>query len=84
MHARFEKAVAQLDPLFRSLLAAKRYKPLSLPPRIPQSGIYLFSEGRRPLYVGRSTRIRKRLGNHCRPGATHKMAAFAFGLARGI
>ena len=40
------------------------------------------SEGDRHLYVGRSNDIRKRLSRHCRPGATHRMAAFAFRLAR--
>jgi predicted GIY-YIG superfamily endonuclease len=54
----------------------------TLPKAMPESGIYLFSEGDRHLYVGRSRRIRRRLGNHCRPGATHRMAAFAFRLAR--
>ncbi len=49
---------------------------------MPTSGIYLFSEGERHLYVGRSRKIRRRLGNHCRRGATHHMATFAFRLAR--
>lgn len=32
--------------------------------------------------VGRSNTIRARYGRHCNPGATHRMAAFAFKLAR--
>lgn len=54
----------------------------ALPKAMPTSGIYLFSEGERHLYVGRSRGIKKRLGRHCRPGASHRMAAFAFRLAR--
>lgn len=54
----------------------------SLLERMPKAGIYLFSEGARHLYVGRSNDIRRRLGRHSRPGATHRMAAFAFRLAR--
>lgn len=46
------------------------------------AGIYLFSEEANHLYVGRSNRIRQRLGRHCLPGATHRAAAFAFKLAR--
>lgn len=82
MHKRFATVVAQLDPSFRQLLAMRPSKPLALPPEVPTAGIYLLSEGRRHLYVGRSNRVRKRLRNHCRPSATYKMAAFAFRLAR--
>ncbi|HEX8695680.1 MAG TPA: GIY-YIG nuclease family protein [Longimicrobium sp.] len=53
-----------------------------MPKLISNSGIYLFSEGPQHLYVGRSRNIRKRLARHCLPSATHRMAAFAFRLAR--
>ncbi|HEY3242145.1 MAG TPA: hypothetical protein VGM03_02245, partial [Phycisphaerae bacterium] len=32
--------------------------------------------------VGRTDRLRQRLGEHCRPGSTHNSAPFAFLLAR--
>ena len=57
-------------------------KPGSLPRHISTAGIYLLSEGDRHLYVGRSNNIRGRIERHCRLGATHRMAAFAFRLAR--
>ena len=57
-------------------------KPGSLPGQMPKSGVYLLSETDRHLYVGRSNDIRARIGRHCLPGATHRMAAFAFRLAR--
>jgi hypothetical protein len=53
-----------------------------LPKGIPASGIYLFTEGAEHLYVGRSRKIRKRLGHHCTPGATYRRGPFAFHLAR--
>lgn len=53
-----------------------------LPRRMPAAGIYLFSEFGRPLYVGRTRTLKRRIGRHCRPGATYRMAAFAFRLAR--
>jgi hypothetical protein len=56
----------------------------NLPKTIPKQGVYLFSEGRNYLYVGRSNKIRLRYGRHCKPGATHRMAAFAFKLAREV
>lgn len=54
----------------------------TLPRRMPAAGIYLFSEFGRPLYVGRTRTLKRRIGRHCRPGATHRMAVFAFRLAR--
>ena len=53
-----------------------------LPKGMPKQGVYLFTEGGIHLYVGRSNKIRARYGRHCNPGATHRMAAFAFKLAR--
>ena len=54
----------------------------TLPRDMPKSGVYLFTEKGRHLYVGRSNGLRGRYGRHCRPGATHRQAAFAFQLAR--
>jgi hypothetical protein len=54
----------------------------TLPRDMPKSGVYLFTEQDRHLYVGRSNGLRGRHGRHCRPGATHRQAAFAFQLAR--
>ncbi len=82
MDPRFAEVVATLDPAFRRLLAMDPAIAASLPNHMPKAGVYLFSEGLRHLYVGRSNDIRRRLGRHSRPGATHRMAAFAFRLAR--
>jgi predicted GIY-YIG superfamily endonuclease len=49
---------------------------------MPDRGIYLFSEQDSHLYVGRTNRLRQRLGEHCRPSSTHNSAPFAFLLAR--
>ncbi|MGP0095011.1 MAG: hypothetical protein ACLPKB_34430 [Xanthobacteraceae bacterium] len=54
----------------------------TLPRNMPKSGVYLFTEGGRHLYVGRSNLLRARYSRHCLPGATHRQAAFAFQLAR--
>jgi len=43
-------------------------------------GIYLFSESGKPLYVGRTDDLRKRLANHRH--RSHNTATFAFLLAR--
>jgi predicted GIY-YIG superfamily endonuclease len=74
--------VKALRPKLERLLAMTPLTPESLPRHMPSAGVYVLSEGDRHLYVGRSNGIRRRIGRHCRPGATHRMAAFAFRLAR--
>lgn len=82
MNTHFAELVESLDPSFHCLLAMEPVKPVSLPKRMPKEGIYLFSEDQEHLYVGRSRDIRGRIARHSQPGATHRMAAFAFRLAR--
>ncbi len=51
--------------------------------RIPASpGIYLFTENGKPMYVGQTRKLSKRLGYHTRPGAPQEQASFAFQLAK--
>jgi hypothetical protein len=57
-------------------------KVCALPKMMPARGIYVFTEGEKHLYVGRSNRLRHRLKEHCRKSSTHNSAPFAFLLAR--
>ncbi len=51
----------------------------------PEAGIYVFyDENERPLYVGRTDRMHKRLKEHSLPSSTHTSATFAFLLAKEI
>jgi predicted GIY-YIG superfamily endonuclease len=84
MDTEFLTHVAALKPKLDALLAMAPVKPSLLPKVMPKAGVYLLSEGGEYLYVGRSNDIRGRIGRHCRPGATHRMAAFAFRLARHV
>ncbi len=79
---KFATLVEQLEPKLRVLLAQRPITAGVLPRAMPSSGIYLFSEGDRHLYVGRSNNLRRRYGRHCLPSATGRQAAFAFLLAR--
>lgn len=54
----------------------------TVPKDAPSECIYLFSEGSRHLYVGRTRRLRQRLREHSIPSAQHNQAVFAFRLAR--
>lgn len=71
-----------LKPKLQQLLAMRPTTADNLPKSVPQAGVYLFSEGDRHLYVGRSNKIRARIGRHSKPSATYRMAAFAFRIAR--
>lgn len=82
LHPRFAAHVASLECSFRRMMAMEPVTYVALPRRIPVSGIYVFSECDRHLYVGRSRNLRRRFGRHCLPGSTHRAAAFAFRLAR--
>lgn len=82
MNEMFREHVESLHPSFERLMAMPSVKACALPKEMPVRGIYLFSEGNRHLYVGRTNRLRRRLTEHCRKGSTHNSAPFAFLLAR--
>jgi hypothetical protein len=82
MDGHFLETIRTLEPSFQRLLAMTPVTPVTLPRSMPKSGIYLFSENGRDLYVGRTRNIRARIAGHSRPGAKHGTAAFAFQLAR--
>lgn len=82
LHDEFQTHIDALQPKLHELLAMTAVKPTQLPKQMPKAGVYLLSEAGAFLYVGRSNDIRGRIGRHSRPGATHRMAAFAFRLAR--
>jgi hypothetical protein len=82
LNPHFFELIKDFDSLLAQLLAMPPVTAHSLPPIMPKKGIYLFSENEKHLYVGRSNNIRGRIGRHYRPGSTHRMAAFAFHIAR--
>jgi hypothetical protein len=84
MDARFAALIETLAPKLEWLLAMAPLSYGALPRDMPKSGVYLFTEAGHHLYVGRSNSLRGRYGRHCRRGATHRQAAFAFQLAREI
>jgi hypothetical protein len=82
MNETFSEIIKTLEPSLQRLMNMSPSSPTALPKNIPISGIYILSEGANNLYVGRSRNIRRRIGRHWKPAATHRMAAFAFRLAR--
>nr|BAM62444.1 putative integron gene cassette protein [uncultured microorganism] len=82
MNNRFKKLLDELEPSFQRMKAMKSVDITDLPKDIPSTGIYALFENGKPLYVGRSNRMRSRLQEHCRPSSNHNTAPFAFRLAR--
>ena len=82
MDAGFAKLIGSLEPKYMALLKMRPVKYGALPMDLPVRGVYLFSEGRRHLYVGRTNRLRSRLRGHCTPSAGHFSATLAFRMAR--
>ena len=49
---------------------------------IPKSGVYVFYREDKPLYVGRSNRLKERIQEHGRPSSDHYSATLAFNMAK--
>ena len=79
MNETFRQHVEQLHGTFEALVRMNPVTMATLPPTMPRSGVYLFSEGPKHLYIGRSRKIRQRLRLHVGGPAG---ASFAFKLAR--
>lgn len=82
MDPKFAAFTEELHGTFERLMGMVPITDGFLPTNLPQRGVYLFSEGGKHLYVGRSNSIRNRYFGHSRPGATQNSAAFAMILSR--
>jgi hypothetical protein len=76
----FDEIISRVKDQYDMLLASPKHTIADLPKKIPNAGVYLFSQAGRPLYVGRTNNLRKRLQYHTRNN--HNQATFAFLLAR--
>jgi len=82
MDERFLDLTTLLKASLGRLLAMSPVTTSTLPPDMPESGVYLFSQGDNHLYVGRSNRLRARIRRHGSEASRHNVAAFAFKMAR--
>lgn len=82
MNPHFAEVVESLHPSFEKLLEQGAVTTTTLPRGMPASGVYLFTEHGRHLYVGRSNRLRSRIRRHGAEQTKHNVAAFAFRIAR--
>ena len=85
MNETFRQHVEALHPALERLTAVSPFQfPDLAAQTLPKKGIYLFTEHGKHLYVGRTDDMRRRLQSHCRSGATHHQATFAFRLSREV
>jgi hypothetical protein len=83
MNDEFKTLVNKLPVLFEKLTNAP-LKPWNNLGPLPKNGIYVFYENGRPIYVGRSNRMKDRIKEHGRPSSTHNSAPFAFNLTKKV
>ena len=84
-HRRFEDVIDRMPRYLQELEDCQvitRDRRGWLPPNLPAKGIYVFYEDGKPLYVGRSDRLRRRLLEHGRASGGSETAPFAFNIAR--
>ena len=81
MTKEFDQMMAEMPHLFLNLRKAELLSRDDLH-GIPQRGVYVLYEDGKPIYVGRSNRLRDRLLQHSRQSSTHNSAPFAFNLAK--
>ena len=79
MNEELRSLLAQMEPLPLKLKASPK-ETFATRTKIPDRGVYVFYEGEKALYVGRSNQIWERIRTHGRNGATHNQATFAFRL----
>ena len=72
----FGSAIDSLRPKCDALLAMEPVQLDALPRDMPKRGVYLFSEGERHVYAGRSNSLRNRLHRHVHN--SHSTATLAF------
>lgn len=82
LDAKFATAAGELHDRLVTLLNCTPFRYASKPRGLPARVVYLFCDDQTPLYVGRSKKFRRRLGNHCRRSSTANQSSFAFQLAR--
>ena len=81
MDTRFQNILGNLEPLLEELQRSDLLTWDDLD-RVPQRGIYVFYEGDKPIYTGRSRRMRQRIREHGAKSSRHESATFALKLLR--
>lgn len=80
---KFDRIVAKMPILLRLL---ESQSPIGIDniriTQVPQKGVYIFFEGNKPIYVGRSNRLKERLKEHSQRSSDRYSATLAFRIAK--
>ena len=79
MNDELRSLLDRMEPLLVKLKACQA-EPFATRKKLPDRGVYVFYEGDKALYVGRSNQIWTRIRQHGVLSATHGQANFAFRL----
>lgn len=77
----FDEIINQMPILLKKLQESSFFERNNIN-LLPVKGIYIFYEQDKPIYVGRSRNIHRRVSSHGRPSSGHNSATFAFLLAK--
>ena len=81
MSVKFNQLVAKMPELLK-VLESQPFLTRDNLGDIPEKGVYVFYENGKPLYVGRSNRLKGRIQEHGRPSSDHYSATLAFNMAK--
>lgn len=81
MHTTFEEAIDNLTRLMDELKGSEEWR-CDEYREAPKSGVYVFYEKGKPIYVGRSNRMRDRIREHGASSSDRFSATLAFKLLR--
>ena len=81
MNLEFQKYVDRLPGLLQDLTSATALDRLDLR-KIPKQGVYVFYEGGKAVYAGRSDNLKPYLMSQGVPSSNHFTAPIAFGIAK--
>ena len=79
MNEELRSVMEQMEPFLLKLQACSA-ETFATRTKLPDRGVYVFYEGEKALYVGRSNQVQERIRTHGGKGATQEQANFAFRL----
>ena len=83
MNERFGELIDKMPTNLQSLL---EQPPITIDEigitQMPQKGVYVFFEDNKPIYVGRSNRLKERLREHSQSSSDHYSATLAFRITK--
>jgi len=82
-NSEFDRLVSGLPKLLETLKAKPLLTRVNLG-EIPDRGVYIFYHKGKPIYVGRSNRLKARIQEHGRQSSGHNSAALAFRMTKEI